>query len=330
MVPSRTKFVSLLAAAMLIAFAGCGKKDEGKKAGEPKKTEQAPDQAKPPPKPEKASTISVADVGLMTPESVLYDAESDLYLISNINGKPLEEDDNGFISKVSPAGEVVELKWIDGAAEEVTLNAPKGLAIADGVLYVADITTVRMFDLATGEPKGDVPIEGATFVNDLYGPVTVTGEDGKDMTVVYATDSGMDKKFEPSGTDAVYRIAAGKAAPILKDKELGGPNGVFADAESVWVVTFRKNELFAITEGKKGEAVALPKGGLDGIVRLPDGEFLISSWEASAVFRGPAAGPFEVAVDDVESPADIGYDSKRNRVLVPLFNKNTVEIHALD
>ena len=35
------------------------------------------------------------------------------------------------------------------------------------MLYVADITVVRLFDLKTGAPKGEVKVPGATFLNDI-------------------------------------------------------------------------------------------------------------------------------------------------------------------
>src|SRR5262245_28396130 len=81
---------------------------------------------------------------LSTPESVLYDEANDRYLVSNINGKPLDVDNNGFVAELSPDGKVTKEKWIAGGQNKVTLNAPKGLAIANGVLYVTDIDTVRM------------------------------------------------------------------------------------------------------------------------------------------------------------------------------------------
>jgi hypothetical protein len=40
-------------------------------------------------------------------------------------------------------------------------------------------------------------------------------------------------------------------------------------------------------------------------------------------------GSFEVAIAGVKSPADIGYDTKRSRVLVPLFEENAVEVFEL-
>src|SRR5687768_18220722 len=66
--------------------------------------------------------------GFSTPESAFYDEAADVYLVSNINGSPAAKDDNGFISRVSPDG-TPTLKWIDGAAPNVTLHAPKGLAV---------------------------------------------------------------------------------------------------------------------------------------------------------------------------------------------------------
>ena len=71
----------------------------------------------------------IADAGFSTPESVLHDAASDVYLVSNINGNPLDVDGNGSISRVSFDGTVAQLKWIEGGANGVTLNAPKGMAI---------------------------------------------------------------------------------------------------------------------------------------------------------------------------------------------------------
>ena len=73
----------------------------------------------------------------------------------------------------------------------------------------------------------------------------------------------------------------------------------------------------------------LPKGRLDGIVKLGDGKLLISSWESNQVFRGSPTEDFAPVVSDAVSPADIGYDAKRNRVLIPRFTENTVQLSPL-
>ncbi len=215
------------------------------------------------------------------------------------------------------------LKWIEGGKNKVKLDAPKGLALAKGVLYAADISVVRMFDAKTGAPKGDVAIPGATFLNDLS-----SGADGK----IYVSDSGLKagaSGLEPDGTDAVYVIDKGKAKVIAKNKDLGAPNGLLSTEKGVVVVTFGSGEVYLLDEkGKKQEVSKPPMGALDGVVALGD-SLLVSSWQASAVFKGKLGGTFEEVLSDQKSPADIGYDTKRGRVLVPHFMEDTVEVYDL-
>jgi hypothetical protein len=278
-----------------------------------------------PPEPAKPAQPSpVAKyTGLSTPESVLYDADRDRYLVSNINGKPLDKDNNGFISELSPDGQVTNLKWIEGGKNKVKLDAPKGLALANGVLYAADITVVRMFDVKSGAAKGEIAIAGSTFLNDL-----ASSADGK----IYVSDSGLKagaNGFEPTGTDAVYVIEKGKAKAIAKSPDLGAPNGLLATDKGLVVVTFGSGEVYRLDEkGKKQDVSKPPAGALDGVVALGD-SLLVSSWQAATIFRGKLGGSFEVALSGQKSPADIGYDTKRGRLLVPHFLDDTVEAYDL-
>ncbi len=256
-----------------------------------------------------------------TPESVLYDAASDTYLVANINGAPTDADDNGFISRIGSDRKVKELKWIDGSKPDIKLDAPKGMAISGGVLYVADITVVRKFDAKTGKPMGEVKIDGATFLNDVS-PRKAGG--------VFVTDSGLTPKFESSGTDAVYAIdKKDKVTALAKGKELGGPNGVLEANGKVYVVTFGNGSMYEVTAKGPGKAEKLPKGKLDGIVALPDGTFLISSWEGKTIYKGKPGNwkDLQLATDAL---ADIGYDTKRKLVLVPQFQGNKVELLDLN
>lgn len=262
---------------------------------------------------------------MMTPESVLYDEANDRYLVSNVNGKPLDKDGNGFISELSPDGTVKNLKWIESGKNKVTLNAPKGSVIVGDVFYVADIDRVRMFDLKSGAPKGEVAIAGATFLNDV-----AAGADGK----IYVTDTGMKpgktEPFEPAGTDAIYAIDKGKVKVLAKSKDLHGPNGILAGSKGLVFNTFGANEVSSLDEkNARKDLTKTPKGGLDGLVELPNGDLLVSSWEGSALYRGKLGGNFEAAISDLKAPADIGYDKKRGRVLVPHFLDNTVEAYEL-
>ncbi|MEZ4398812.1 MAG: hypothetical protein R3B06_02245 [Kofleriaceae bacterium] len=312
----------VFAATVAIAVAGCKKK-----SSEPAATSGAAPggsaQPSPPPPPPPPAAPPTFTAGLATPESVLYDAANDRYLVSNINGTPFAVDDNGYIAVVAPDGKVVAGTWIDGAAADVTLNAPKGMAIVDGVLWVADITALRKFDLATGKPLGEVAIPGAEFLND----VAATADGG-----VVVTDTAVDQAFASTGHDAIYKVAKdGTVSTLIKDPALGGPNGVVVDADgSAWVVSFSSGELYKVDPaGAKQPGEKLPKGQLDGVIALPGGDLLVSSWEGSAVYRGKPGGPWTSVVDNVKAPADIGWDSKRGWVLVPLFTENQVRTAAI-
>src|SRR5258708_19796213 len=49
-----------------------------------------------------APELSLHDAGFNAPESVLYDAKTDVYLVSNINGSPAAVDDTSYTSPVAP------------------------------------------------------------------------------------------------------------------------------------------------------------------------------------------------------------------------------------
>ncbi len=130
---------------------------------------------------------------LRAPESVLHDRERDVYYISNINGSMLTRDGNGFIARVDPKTMKVDLGWIAKG-----LDAPKGMAVLGDALYVSDITGVKKFDRRTGAPRGEIPLPGATFINDI-------ATDGRNL---YVSDTGIamgpGTQFVETGSDAIW------------------------------------------------------------------------------------------------------------------------------
>jgi hypothetical protein len=96
---------------------------------------------------------------------------------------------------------------------------------------------------------------------------------------------------------------------------------------AVWVVTFGSGEIYDVdAKGKQGKPQKLPKGQLDGVIVLDGGDVLVSSWEGSVIYRGKPGGEWKPIIENVKSPADIGYDTKRHRILIPIFTGNTVII----
>lgn len=261
--------------------------------------------------------------GFATPESVVYDPAGDRYLVSNIHGRPVDADNNGYISELSPDGTIKNLKWIEAGKGGAKLDAPKGMAISGDLLYVADLDKVRTFSLKTGAPKGEIKLEGATFANGV-----AAGPDGK----VYVSDSGLKMKgseFEPSGTDAVWVISKKKATVIAKSTELGKPNGLAVDEKGLLVCTFGSGEVYRLgADGARSDVQKPPKGGLDGLMFFGS-DVLVSSWEGSAVYRKTASGDFAPIVVGAKAPADFAIDTKRKLVIVPRFLDDAVEAYPI-
>lgn len=259
----------------------------------------------------------IENVGFLTPESIEYNSDEDVYLVTNINGHPLEKDSNGFISKLSPDGKVIDLKWIDGTKPEITLHAPKGASIINDLLYVTDINEIQVFSLPDGQQQKSITIIGSTFLNGI------TPGQGD---FFYVTDSGLNAALKSTGTDAIYKVwSNGRYELVLSDKKMGAPNGLWDDGNGLQIVTFKTGRMIHITStGQQKILPVPPSGGLDGLVKLNDGRFLFSSWGGSAIYALNEDSTYSMFADGLDAPADLGVDSKRNRLLIPLFKKNSV------
>ena len=251
---------------------------------------------------------------LKHPESVLYDPEQDVYFISNINGGELGMDNNGFISRVNAETLAADLTWIQAGKNGVHLDCPKGMAILGDSLYVSDASAVRKFDRRTGAPQGAIELPGATFINDAT----------SDGHSVYISDTGLaagpGETLRPTGTDAIWKISNDRATKIASGKDLDEPNGLDIYNGQLWAVSFGSNEIYRVDNGKKADVINVPKRQLDGLIHLNDGTIFVSSWEGQCVYQR-ANGAWKELAAAIAAPADIGYDSKRHRLLIPTDNQ---------
>ena len=96
-----------------------------------------------------------------TPESCFFDKEHKVIYVSNVNNAPRTKDNNGFISKLSLDGKVIEKEWVDG------LSAPKGMGFYHEVLYVTDIDAIVEINAHTGLVLKKTTLKGAKMLNDI-------------------------------------------------------------------------------------------------------------------------------------------------------------------
>lgn len=190
--------------------------------------------------------------GFDAPEGVVLAPDGN-YLISNVLGDGEAKDGDGYVCRLSPEGELIERYF---AAK---LNAPKGMAIKDGILYVADIDEVVTFDAMTGQDRTAIEVPGAGFLNDMtvwHGEVLVSD----------------------SATGRIMRIADGQAETWLEDARFGGINGLLADGDRLLVTTMNTGALLSVSQDRRITEIARGMEDADGIGLVPGGGYLVSSW----------------------------------------------------
>ena len=249
------------------------------------------------------------DSVLKVPESVLYDAHNKVLYVANIDGtQPWGKDGKGSIGKVGLDGKVIAVDWVSG------LNAPKGMGLYNGKLYVADLSEIVVIDIAKGVIAEMIPLN-ATGLNDI-----TISPDGK----LYVSDSRMKK------VHMVPLNAPASNEAILDSTQLKGPNGVLFHNGTLYVLD--AGSMFKMD--KSGVLIKLSEGmegGTDGIEHVTGNEFLVSTW-SGVVYYVKADGSKDVLMDGRAqkiNSADIGYDAKKRIVYVPTFWKNTVAAYEV-
>lgn len=287
----------------------------------------------------------IENIGFIKPESVVHDTENDVYLVANINGSVPGKAGNGFISRVSPDGKLLDLKWIDGSAKGVALNRPSGLAVANGVLYVADgigesgRSVVRLFSLDTGKQLGiAVHTEGINSNSltvlpdgDLLG--THSGWKwallGSDEELANRGIAGTWRQWDghlwlPTGKDSVHRIGKDlNITPFIQSTELRHPNGITTLPNgNALVVSSTGGIFYELTPaGQQTNIRTLPHlGFFDGIGLASNGDVLISHHKG--LYRIDQDGRAIPVFDLNTHVADFSFDKKRNRILLPLIYAN--------
>jgi sugar lactone lactonase YvrE len=256
----------------------------------------------------------VAADGLDGPEAVRYDPELDLYFVSNFNGD-VSGDANSFVSKLSPDGEILVLKFMVGT-DDRPFHGGRGMFIDQSGLWVVDAGGVHLFDRDSGEQLDFVDFSQFElgFLNDIAG-----GKDG----ALYVTDTS---------TANLYRIVDREVSFVTTVPMK--PNGITSDPETgklLMAPWSDADEIIAwdIDEERFSSAGKLEGGGnFDGIEVV--GNKIIVASQMDTSLHIIENGVDRVAVDLPGKPADIAVDTKRNRVAVPYVALNRVDIIQLE
>ena len=240
------------------------------------------------------------------PESVLFDAANNTLYVTNIDGKdPWGADGIGSIGKMGADGKKIIVDWVSG------LQAPKGMGLHKGKLYVADLKEIVVINTKSGTIEKRIAVPEAVGLNDLS--IDKKG-------IVYVSDSKAKK---------VYRIKKGKAALLLDN--LKGPNGVLMHGKDFYVLD--AGGLYKMNADKSLRLIVDGmEGGTDGVENISGEDFIVSTWGGVVYYVNAAYGTKQTLIDGRPlkmNSADIGFDKATKTVFVPTFWRNSVAAYEV-
>ncbi|NND00678.1 MAG: hypothetical protein HKN85_10895 [Gammaproteobacteria bacterium] len=222
------------------------------------------------------------------PESAAFDGERQQIFVSNVNG--YAKDDNGFVSRISADGEEVELRWLTG------LHSPTGMAVHDGLLYIADFDALVIADIEQRKVRNRIPAPDARPVlNDVAissdGQVFVSG----------------------SASRSIYFLEGDRLLVWKHDKQrLEGANGLLVQDQQLvhggllWsVFDLQTKEL--VSGFKKPDARIVD---VDGITTIGCGIYIVTLIDDPRLWRVNADGSSqplsELAIDGIDIQYHMG------------------------
>lgn len=192
--------------------------------------------------------------GFADPESVALSADRTFLYVSNVEGEGATRDGRGGIARLSLDGAMLERDWAVG------LDAPKGMALRKGRLYVSNVTELVEIDAGSGELVARHEAPGAGFLNDV------------------ALAPGGEVLVSDSAKARIYAWRDGRMEIWLQDDLLRSVNGLLPEAGRL-VVSTMQGKLLAVDWRSRGiEVIAEGLGDGDGIAALGDGSYLVSEW----------------------------------------------------
>ncbi|MDB5699335.1 MAG: SMP-30/Gluconolaconase/LRE-like region [Alphaproteobacteria bacterium] len=258
-------------------------------------------------------------------ESCSYDPARKLVMIVSRGASQNEVPNDGFVSLLNHDGSVHTAKWIGATRDGLTLNQPFGSDVHAGKLYLADsngdtadgaprIAVIRMFDLATGAPAGEIVVPESPWFNDI-----AVARDGS----IYATQTGTVDGKTPW---RLFKVAGGKAQLLIDGAPLARPNGVAIDNDgNVVVVNMLDTKVMTFSPGGKLlKTEQAAQTGSDGLVIMPDGTKYVSSVTLGGISRIRPGRTAELIATGIPSAASMCLDPHANQLVIPLNPNNAV------
>lgn len=261
--------------------------------------------------------LAFETLGFANPYEAVVDQKTGMIYVSNINGDASAKDDNGFISRLQPNGQIDKLHFLDGAEAHISLNAPKGLTIWGEQLCVADLTNVRCFDVQTG--KNQPSIDLSKFeIKHLYD--VFAGPDN----MLYVVDGD---------ANVIYRVdEKRKAAVFVEGAQLGQPHAITWDPvkERFVVAGWGSGSLTAFD--RSGKQQALPSvfvRTIEGLASDVFGNLYLSSYSLRSVYKFGNDGSLNSLLLNQDGAAGLSFDAREAQLIFTQMNTGKVGSYSL-
>ncbi len=253
---------------------------------------------------QKLEKVWETKVELKTPESVLFDEDRSVMYVANINGDPSEKNGTGFISILNSDGSEKELHWVEN------LNAPKGMAMHEGKLFVSDIDQLVEIDIKNGKVTKKYDAPGAVFLNDV-----AASDDG----MVFVSDTR---------TAKIHVLKDGKLTEWMSGEPLETPNGLFVEYGRLFI---GDKSIFEVDISTKNVKEIIPEaGGVDGLEKNNDDEFVFSNWPGRIFIHRDGKNIKLLDTTEKEiNTADLDFSKELNLILVPTFFDNRIVAYRI-
>lgn len=262
---------------------------------------------------------------LMRPQCFIVSPSGEHYFIANANGEPGKRDNNGFISKLDIEGKPIDLHFINGGSRGTILHSPNGMAIVGQTLYVADLDTVRGFDLNTGH----------TTVTLSFSQFHIT-----ELTDMIADGAGQLFVLDTEG-NAIYQIDTTQdhiVSLYLEHDQLASPRGLAVHPKTghLVVVSLDDGTVLdiaqdrSITEMISNSFFTGKFQNLSGVDFDQFGNMYLADLTAGKIWRVQPDYKMRPIAEFLLAPTSVKIDRKKHMILVPYLYANGAEMNGLE
>lgn len=237
------------------------------------------------------------------PISVVFDSDNDLLLVSNSANNIGGEDSLGYICRTSMYGEVID------TLRTGLMKSPKGVAIKDSILYIADADRVVLYNLYKDTVCNIIKVDGAMYLYDIE----------KDKSGnIFVSDSHARK---------IFKLTSDSAMVFAADSLLENVAGLCFDGDVMYAGA--KGKILKVGNNGRVSTYVNVRYSVCGIKSDNNGGFVTSDFNGNVIAVSGKKTEVLVGKRNGINAADFEYVQSQRMLLLPTFADNSLEIYEI-